>query len=182
MKEAKGQLKGDSAYFTKGSKGSPKGGKKGTFGPDYTGQPKGKGKGREEKGDKSSKGKSKGKGKDSGKAQTPHVPPPPQVQTPRSRAERDVNGVPIAKTDAQGNRLNLCYWFQTEHHGKRCPRKQNECDFIHAKCRYGEFPFITKPKAKSPTPTSKSPSPKSKAKAKSKGASRPNTPPPKKHT
>ena len=173
--EAKGKIGGDS----KGGKGSPKGGKGKR---DQT--PKGKG--REDKGGKPPKGKGKGKGKYDGKAGQPHVPPPPQqVHTPRSRVDRDVNGVPILKTDNNGNRLNLCWFFQTEHNGgQRCPRKQNECDFVHAKCRYGEFPFITKPRTSapvSPAPHNQTkPKPKGKPKAKPKGKSRPNSPAPKK--
>ena len=173
--EAKGKGGGD---YSKGKGGKDTKGK----GKDTS---KGKGKGREEKGGKPPKGKGKGKN-DSGKAnqfhQPQNTPPPPQVHTPRNTVDRDVNGVPIAKHDDHGNRLNLCWWFQTEHNGgHRCPRKQNECMYIHAKCKYGEFPFITQPRSRSSTPA---PAPdgkgKTKTKAKPKGKSRPNSPSPKK--
>ena len=173
--EAKGKGGGD---YSKGKGGKDTKGK----GKDTS---KGKGKGREEKGGKPPKGKGKGKN-DSGKAnqfhQPQNVPPPPQVHTPRNTVDRDVNGVPIAKHDDHGNRLNLCWWFQTEHNGgHRCPRKQNECMYIHAKCKYGEFPFITQPRSRSSTPAPATDGKgKPKAKAKPKGKSRPNSPSPKK--
>ena len=157
-------------------KGKGKGKQKGKN-QDGKGKTKGQ-KGRDEKG-KTSKGK--GKGKDGGKGSSSYqnpgagaaARPPSAPGTPRSRVQRDANGVPVAKLDDAGNRLNLCWWFQSLHNGgQRCPRKQNECMFIHSKCKDGEFQHLKKPTGHSPAPKS-NPASKTAAKPKPKRAGSP---------
>ena len=61
-----------------------------------------------------------------------------------------------------GNRLNLCYMFQSHLNGNlKCERKQQDCFFIHQQANKYEFPLCKMPAAV----RKNSPAPKAQAKA-----------------
>ena len=174
MLEQQQQQQPSGKSYEKGGK-DPKGKSKGK-GATAKGKDKGGQKGREQP-----KGKSKGdKGKGHGQqVPVPPVAPPPAQQQTVNRVKRDQNGAPIPVLNNQGHRVNLCWWYQSQFNGDfRCPRKQPECRFIHAKCKdRNEFVAIPIPRGESPAPTGQRANPKAKpeAKPKAKATAKPKT-------
>ena len=149
-KDSKGKSKGGKGDAP--AKGKDKGGKKGRD------QPKGK-----SKGDKTGKGHGQ-------QVSVPPDAPPPKSQHTVNRVKRDEKGVPIPVKNDQGHRVNLCWWYQSQYNGDyKCPRKQPECRYIHAKCKdRNEFASIPVPRGDSPAPVGQRANPKAKPEAKPK--------------
>ena len=95
---------------------------------------------------------------------------PPKQQHTVNRVKRDDKGVPIPVTNDKGHRVNLCWWYQSQYNGDyKCPRKQPECRYIHAKCKdRNEFASIPIPRGDSPAPVGQRANPKAKPEAKPK--------------